>query len=271
MIERHPEPLGRIRRRALRFAGEQRLRIPEQPRVAERTAADHGAGTAGVPAQADDVLRRLDVAVADDRDVQRLDHTRDLVPVGRAGEHLGAGAGVERKRAGSGILHSQRDGNRIARLVVPAAAGLHRHRQVRRGDDGPDDPVHQLQVPETPRAPVALHHLLDRTAEVDVDELRLVVPGDECGRLRHRRGIGTVDLDADRPLARLELGALKRGADPAADRFGRQELRENHIRPHAAADLAERRLRHPGHGRQDEGELAGRTDRATSCRQNTWR
>ena len=85
------------------------------------------------------VFRGLDVAIADDRDVQRLDHPGDLVPVGLAGEHLGAGARVQREGPGAGILHPERDADRIPQLVVPAAPGLHRDGQVRGRDAGADD------------------------------------------------------------------------------------------------------------------------------------
>ena len=98
-------------------------------------------------------------------------------------------------------------------------------------DHGADDPLHQIEIAQTSRAAVPLHDLLDRAAEVDVDELRLVMLGDERGRLGHRLGIGAVDLDADRALDVLELGALERIPDPAADGLGREELREARRRP----------------------------------------
>ncbi len=186
--------------------------------------------------------------------VERLDHARDLVPVGLAREHLGAGARVQRERAGAGVLHPERDAHRVALLVAPAAPGLHRDRQVRGTDDRADDAVHQIQVAEAAGAAVPLHHLLHRAAEVDVDELGPVVLGDERGGLRHGVGIGAVDLDADRPLDLLELGALESVPDPAADGLGGEELGQHDVGPHPPADLAERRLRHPGHGGQEERE-----------------
>ena len=100
VLERHAEPLGRGGGRGRGPALEQRAPVAEEPRVPERAAADHDAGAAGVVAHADHVLGRLHVAVADDGNVERLDHARDLVPVGLAREHLGAGARVQREARG---------------------------------------------------------------------------------------------------------------------------------------------------------------------------
>ena len=139
-------------------------------------------------------------------------------------------------------------------LVVPSAPGLDRHRQVRGPDDRADDPLDQIQVAQAARAAVPLHHLLHRAAEVDVDELGPVMLGDEPGRLRHGVGIGAVDLDADRPLDLLELRALERVPDAAPDGLRGEELGQHDVGTHPPADLAERRLRHPGHRGQDERE-----------------
>jgi len=79
--------------------------------------------------------------------------------------------------------------------------------------------------------------------------------GDQPGRLRHRVGIGAVDLDADGALDLLELGALQRGADPAPYGLGRQELGQHDIGPHSAADLPEGSLGHPRHRSQNEREI----------------
>ena len=154
----------------------------------------------------------------------------------------------------AGVLHPERDPHRITRLIAPPAPGLGGDREVRRADDGADDPIHLVQVPETARASVALHDLLDRAAEVDVDELGPVMLGDEARGLGHGARIGAVDLDADRPLDLLELGALQRGADPPPDRLGRQELGQDDVRAHPPADLAVGRLGDAGHGREDEGK-----------------
>jgi hypothetical protein len=155
------------------------------------------------------------------------------------------------------VLHSQGNRHRIAGLVVPATPGLDRYRQVSRSDDRTNDALDEVKLPEAPRSAIPLHHLLHRAAEVDVDELGLVVLGDQPCRLGHCVGVGPVDLDSDGSLDRLELRPLQGGADPAADRLGRQELGQHDVGPHSPADLAEGSLRHPGHGSQYERECVG--------------
>src|ERR1041385_8361240 len=96
------------------------------------------------------------------------------------------------------------------------------------------------------------HHLFRGAAEVDVDELRPIHLGHDRGGAAHRLCIGAVDLDPDRPLDLLELGALERLPDAAADRLGGEKLRHEDVGAEATADLPERRLRHPGHGGEDQ-------------------
>jgi hypothetical protein len=137
---------------------------------------------------------------------------------------------------------------------------------VRRTDHGANDPVHLVEVPEASRAAVALHDLLDRAAEVDVDELGSVVLRDQPGRLGHGGGVGTIDLNADGTLHLLELGTLKRGADPAPDGLRREEFGDHDVGTHPPAHLAVWRLGDAGHGCEDErkpvlareGQLHGR-------------
>jgi hypothetical protein len=124
---------------------------------------------------------------------------------------------------------------------------------VSRAHDGADDLFHQVHVAEAAGATVPLDHLLDRAAEVDVDEFGLVRLGDDGGRSSHCLGVGAVDLDSDRSFDRLEFAALEGLPDAAADRLGREELGHQDIGPEPAADLPERRLGHSGHGGQNEG------------------
>jgi len=257
VVQGHGEALGRIGSRRRRTAAQQGLAIAEHPRVAKGAPADHGAGTPGVLPQAQDISGGLEIAIADDRDVERLDHAGDLIPVRLSGKHLGAGPSVQREGLGAGVLHPERDRHRIPAIVAPPAAGFYCHRQVSGSDHCPNDSVHQVHVPEATRPPISLHHLLHRAAEVDVDELGLVVLGDETARLRHRIRIGTVNLDSDRPFNRFELGTFQGRLNAAPNRLGRQKLGQHEIRAHSPADLAKRRLRHSRHRSKDEGEWMG--------------
>jgi hypothetical protein len=195
-----------------------------------------------------DIGSGLEITVSDDRNVEGFDHPGDLVPVGAAREHLGPGPGMQGEDLRSRVLHPQGNRHRIAGLVVPATPSLDRYRQVSRSDHRTNDALHQVEVPEAPRSAVPLHHLLHRTAEVDVDELGLIVLGDQAGRLGHCVWVRPVNLDSDRPLDGLELRALECGPDPAADRLRRQEFGQHDVGTHSPADLAERSLRHSGHG-----------------------
>ena len=117
------------------------------------------------------------------------------------------------------------------------------------------------------RPAVPLHDLLDRAAEVDVDELRLKHVGDERGRLAHRDRIGAEDLHADRPLVGAEAELVERRLVLAPDSLGRQELRDDDVGAEAAAEPTERRLRDPGHGREIERHvgLDGEREAASSA------
>jgi hypothetical protein len=260
VVECHTESFGGVGRRAGRLARKQCLRVAEDPRIAERAAADHDAGTAGVVTHAHDVLRRADVAVADDRDIECLDDARDLVPVGPAGKHLGTRPRMQRERAGARVLHPQGDADRIARVLAPPASGLDRHGQMRGPDDRADDAIDEPEVAQASGPAVPLHDFLHRTTEVDIDELGSVVLGDQGSRLGHRSRIGAVDLDGDGPLALLEFGPLEGVADAAADRLAGQELGHDDVGAHRPADLPERGLRHPGHRSQDERERVRRRE-----------
>ena len=80
-------------------------------------------------------------------------------------------------------------------------------------------------------------------------------------RLRHGRRVCPIDLHPDGALAGLELRPLQRGANAPPDGLRAQELGHEQVGPVAPADLAERRLRHPGHGGQDEREGASGGER----------
>ena len=144
--------------------------------------------------------RRPDVAVADHRDVERLRHRGDLVPVGVARVHLRPRARMQRQHARPRVLAAQGDGDRVAHLLVPAAADLDRHRQASAAATARITCSHQIQVPQAARSPVPAHDLLHRAAEVDVDVIGLEDVGDQCRGVAHRVRIGAEDLHADRAL-----------------------------------------------------------------------
>src|SRR5258706_591342 len=81
VLERGGEPLLGARVRPRGPAGHQVAGLREDPGIAERAASDHDPGAVRVRPHGHDVFRGGDVAVADHRNVEPLDHAGDLVPV----------------------------------------------------------------------------------------------------------------------------------------------------------------------------------------------
>jgi hypothetical protein len=130
VLECHAEaPFDRWRRRH-GPALEQRTGLREDPRLAKGAARDHDARAPRLALHAQRVLWRLDVAVAEHRDVERGDDGGDLVPASTTGVHLGARPRMQREHARAGVLAAERDPDGVARLLAPTAADLYRHRQV---------------------------------------------------------------------------------------------------------------------------------------------
>src|SRR5262249_24468282 len=114
---------------------------------------------------------------------------------------------------------------------------------------------HETQILETSRAAVPLHDLLDRTPEVDVDELGREDVGDEGRGLTHRDRIGAEDLDADGPLvgAEAKLGRRRRIFTP--DALGGEELGDDDGSAKAAAESTEWRFRDSCHWREIQRDV----------------
>ena len=111
VLQRHLEPLGGVGTWQAAPTREQRLRVAEQPRIAEGSAAHHDAGAPGVIPHAHARLPPICTSPLPMTGTSSASTTRrDLVPVGPAREHLGAGAGVQRERARARVLHPERDG-----------------------------------------------------------------------------------------------------------------------------------------------------------------
>src|SRR5256886_6984878 len=252
VLQRHGEPLRRVRVAPPGPPRQEIAPLGEDPRVPERAARDHDAGAARVPPHRDDVLGRPNVPVPDQGTVEPLHQRGDLIPISGAGEHLRAGARVQRDRLSAGLTAAQRDRERVALRVIPAAADLHRNGQVGPPAYGTDDRLHLPQVLQAPGAAVVLHHLLHGTAEVDVDEVRLADLGHHLGGPRHDRGVGAIELDPDRALGVLEAHVREQRGDPPRHPYGGDELRHHDVRPEAAAQQPEGRLRHAGHRGQEE-------------------
>ena len=115
------------------------------------------------------------------------------------GVHLPRRARMEGQRRRARLDEPRPDLEARARAVLGAAAHLHRDRQRRGRRDGRDDARGVIRVVEQRRAGAGLRHLLDRAAEVDVDDVR--ARGlDRARGLGHRDRVGAEDLDRERML-----------------------------------------------------------------------
>jgi hypothetical protein len=131
-------------------------------------------------------------------------------------------------------------------------ARLHRDRQVDRVDDAADDAGHLLRLLQEPRpGAVAARHVLDRAADVDVDQLGAGLRGD-LRRLDHDRGIGAVDLDPDGPLPIVDLQLLQADAGVPDQPLGGDELGVDDVGAQPPADEPERLVGDVLHRRQQQ-------------------
>ncbi len=169
---------------------------------------------------------------------------------------------MQRDHRRAGVLAHASDaapGSRISSfqpLRILAVTGKMRART-----NAPDDVGDEREIAEAAGAAVALHDLLHRAAEIDVDEVGCEHIGDECGGIAHRDRIGAEDLHADRVLLGAEAQLGERRFVLAADALGRKEFGDDHVRAEAAAKPAEGRLRHPRHGREVEWNRGRQRDR----------
>jgi hypothetical protein len=116
--------------------------------------------------------------------------------------------------------------------------------------------LHEIEIAQTAGTAVAAHDLLDRAAEVDVEEVRAIDLLHERGGLAHRHRVGAEDLDADGAFLVVEPEVLVGAAIVAANPLGRNELGHDDVRAIGAAETPERRLADARLGREEERDLA---------------
>ena len=179
--------------------------LADQPRLPVATAPDHDAVGAGCVERRIDFLEGRDVAIDDDRDLDRRLDLVDKAPIGGPGKHLAAGAAVHSDHANAAGFGNVREAGRVALVIVPAGAHLQRHRQIDRLDRRFEDAGRLQFVAHQRRPGMAAHHLLDRATEIDVDQAGAAV-GVEFGCLGHHRRLAAGELHCHRLL----LGAALR-------------------------------------------------------------
>ena len=189
-------------------------------------------------------------------------HLSDKRPVGLALVHLASGAAVDGQCRDSRILQPLRERYYYLGTLIPSEPGLDSHRFAY----GFHDPLryhhHLVRLAHHSRTGAAARNLVDRTAEIYVNDIAAMSSGDlvrivgHFGCLHHRVRIIAVDLDCYRGLVfgglhfRYGLGGVP------YQPVGRNEFCINHIRAEFLAHDAERRVCHVFHRSQQDRLLA---------------
>ena len=190
-----------------------------------RRPADHHAVDPVAAEGLDHRLRRGQVAVADQRNAAqvRLD-AGDLLPIGRAAEHVGGRAAVDRQRRPAGAFHRLGHVDGVDRVAGspggswPSPASGRQAAATRR-----HDLAHAVGITQQIRAAVGLFRdVADRAAEIDVHHADAELVGQPPADCRQRRGIVVPDLHGQRPrLVRQRPIAARAGGRRRASRSPR--------------------------------------------------
>src|SRR5690606_29465510 len=100
--------------------------------------------------------------------------------------------------------------------------------------------LHQVEVAQAAGAAVARDDLLDRAAEVDVEEVGCVRLLDERSRLGHRLRVRTEDLHADWALLVGEAQVGVRAVTAAPEALRTDELAHDDVGAEPPAEPSER-------------------------------
>ena len=228
----------------------------EDPRFDQRAARDHHRGAAGCGAALVDLMWIQEIAVADDGHRDRRRHFGDRVPVGRVAVPRFARAAVHGERRGAAVHRRAGEIEIVPRRGVPPEPDLHGHRHLHRGPQRFDDAPYAAGLARQRRAQAHAREVIDRTAEIDVDEVG-------AARFRKGRGpgefIGLVagELDAEAGLVRRPTNEGELAAAPLAQPAGDHHLADEHARTQFPRELAVGQVRALRHGRHDDraGEL----------------
>ena len=195
VIAAHDFIAGLFRRRFVAAGGEVIRNLAEDPGIGRRRAADHHRVAAGFLHHANRVLRRKDIAVADDRDLHRGLHFGDAGPIGMTAIALLARARVQRDGRQAAVFGQLGHLHVDQFLVVPSGAEFHRQRNGNGRLHGAQKSFDQRQIAQQAGTAIAPDHFLHRAAEVDIDVI-------EAQILAIPRGIGHDLRDRSRRAAR---------------------------------------------------------------------
>src|SRR6516165_12372879 len=165
----------------------------KDPWRAVARAADHYSVGAGEIKYLARFLRRIDVAIGENRDANARSDVANGVVLRRAVVEVRARAAVDGERRDTASLGNARDVDAVAVLAVPPGADLERYRHIHGSHHGIEDACDERCVAEQRRTARAPTHLLRRASHVQIDDV-----GTECHvgarGLRQRTRVGTGEL-----------------------------------------------------------------------------
>ncbi len=158
---------------------------------------------------------------------------------------------MQGQRGGARLHQARADLETHPRAVLGPAPHLHRHRQRRRFGDSCHYPHRVIGLVQQGATGPGLRHLLDRAAEVDVDD---VGAGglDHPRRLGHDGRFGAEDLDRQGMLVRGDPQVVERPLVSVGDPGHRDHLRADEPGPVTAALAAKSLHGDPRHRGEDE-------------------
>ena len=157
------------------------------------------------------------------------------------------------------IFEDAGDLRSVDRVRVPTDSDLGRDRHRR---DGANNRLRYRRqggaIFEQGRAAVLCHHLVDGAAKIQIDKIGPNPINDMFRGFRHVFRISAKELHPDGPLAFVEIEIFPRPFISPEHAFGRNELRDEDVRPALFAELAENLVRNAGHRRQIERKTGWR-------------
>ena len=228
--------------------------LAEQPRLAIGTAPDHDAICARLLQRLRRIVDRTDVTIGDDRDRHRILYLADEGPVRATLVHLVARAPMDGDHLDPEIFGDPRQFWCVEIGMIPAHAHLDRHGDLDRLDRGFHQLGRQGHLTHQRGAGQLSDDLAHRAAEIDIDDRRAIVLL-QLGSIGHALRIAADQLHRYRFFDGVPgslLYALSRLANCglAGDHLGDVETRAI-----AAHQLAERKVRYPGHRRKHDRRI----------------
>ena len=231
--------------------------VSENPWILHGRPADHDAADGCVFLHVRYRLRGGNIPVPDDRHGHGPCAFVNDVPVGRAGILLGTGTPVNGNHGNSLILQQAARVHGAQALEIPANAYFGRDGDAvahgfhhASGHGGQQGKVFQQGGPS-----IFAHHFGDRTAEVDIDEIRFLMVQDYSGGLSHVVPVRAEKLNAYGAVRVFYLRVPPVSLPCLENAFRRDELRHHDVNPQFLADGAENGVRYSGHRSQEQREI----------------